>query len=314
MPLRTGKHPSVARGFSLVELLVVIAIIGVLVSLLLPAVQAAREAARNMSCKNNLKQIGVAIHLYHDSEKRLPPARMNDSGFNGTFLIVLPYLEEGASADRFTDSVGYQFSTTNKEVANTRMPMYLCPSMILPRDVPDPAPACNEHGAPGSYAVSTGSKICFVMPGMDAGTAPPPHDGAIIHPSYGCTTIGKITAADGASNTLLVGEMNYGLKNHYWSNCKPAQTIKGGETRWAVGYPGVTWASTAAPLNSTTLETIENVFFHTEFESFRSDHPGGVNFVFVDGSVRFMSEEIPLATIKALATRAGGEIISDDLY
>jgi prepilin-type N-terminal cleavage/methylation domain-containing protein/prepilin-type processing-associated H-X9-DG protein len=309
MRSNNDKLPPV-RGFSLVELLVVIAIIGVLVSLLLPAIQAAREAARNMSCKNNLKQIGIAIHLYHDSEKRLPPARMNDSGFNGTFLIVLPYLEEGASEDRFTDNIGYQNSAMNKEVSNTRMPMYLCPSMVLPREVPDPNPGCNEYGAPGSYAVSTGSEICFVVPDMNE--APPPHNGAIIHPSYGPTTIPKISTTDGASNTLLVGEMNYGLKNLYWSSCKPAQTVKGGETRWAVGYPGVTWASTAAPLNSTALSTIQHLLFHTEYESFRSDHPGGVNFVFVDGSVRFLSDEISHTTLKALATRAGGEIISDD--
>jgi prepilin-type processing-associated H-X9-DG protein len=254
------------------------------------------------------------MHLYHDAEKRLPPARMSDAGFNGAFLIILPFLEEGASKERFTDTVGYQFSTINREVSNTRMPMYLCPSMFLPREVPDPNPACNEFGAPGSYAVSTGSEICFVMPAMSESDRPPPHNGAIIHPSYGSTTVGKISSLDGASNTLLAGETSYGLKNHYWSVCKPAQTVKGGEARWAVGYPGATWASTAAPLNSTSLQTIEHLLFHTEYESFRSDHPGGVNFVFVDGSVRYLSEEIPLPTLKALATRAGGETISDEIY
>ncbi len=294
------------RGFSLVELLVVIAIIGVLVALLLPAIQAARESARSASCRNNLKQIGAAVHTFHAAVKKLPPARMSDVGFNGAFLIILPYLEEQASADRFDGKTSYQGTAANRAIANTPMSVYLCPSMTLPREVPDTDPACNETGAPGSYAVSTGSDISFVFNFI------PPHNGAIIHPKFGATSIPKISSADGTSKTLLVGEMNFGLKNYFWSSCKPDQTVKGGETRWAVGYPGVTWGSTAGRLNSHHLETIRYGLFHEEYEAFRSDHTGGVNFAFVDGSVRFIADTIDRTTLNALATRAGGESISKD--
>jgi prepilin-type N-terminal cleavage/methylation domain-containing protein/prepilin-type processing-associated H-X9-DG protein len=296
------------RGFSLVELLVVIAIIGVLVAVLLPAIQAAREASRAASCRNNLKQIATAIHLYHDGTKRLPPARVSDNGFDGMFLIILPFLEEGALADQFDEKLAYQATAGNLAVAGMSIAVYSCPSMALPRDVPDPDPGCNEHGAPGSYAVSTGSGLSFVFSFI------PPHNGAIIHPKFGVTTIPKIGGADGASKTLLIGEMNFGLTNYYWSTCKSTNTVKGGETRWAVGYPGVTWASTSAPLNSTTLQTLQYGVFYTEYESFRSDHPGGVNFAMVDASVRFISQDIDQNVLNALATRSGGEVIDASAF
>ncbi len=299
-------------GFTLVELLVVIAIIGTLAGLLLPAIQSAREASRASSCRNNLKQIAVAMHLYHDATRRLPPARMHDAGFNGSFLIILPYLEERTAAELFNDKVSYNSTLPdaafNREIANTRLPIYLCPSMYLPRQVPDSDTSCSETGAPGSYAVSTGSELSFIFSFI------PPHNGAIIHPKFGITSMAKVGGADGTSKTLMVGEMDYGLTNYYWSGCKTGQTPKWGETRWAVGYPGVTWASAAAPLNGDTLNTLQHGIFHTEFEAFRSDHPGGVNFAFVDGSVRFVSEQIQHHVLKALATRDGAETIDASEY
>jgi prepilin-type processing-associated H-X9-DG protein len=245
--------------------------------------------------------------LYHDAVKRLPPARMHDNGFNGTFLIILPYLEERAASDLFDDRLNYNSTAAgaefNRRIANTPMPVYVCPSMNVPRTVPDPDAVCAETGAPGSYAVSTGSGLSFVFNFV------PPHNGAIIHPKFGMTTIPRISAADGTSKTLLVGEMDYGLKNYFWSTCKPANTVKGGETRWAVGYPGVTWGSTLGRLNSDTLANQHYGLFYEEYEAFRSDHAGGVNFAFVDGSVRFVRDDIDKATLDALATRNGNETI-----
>ncbi|MEX0977853.1 MAG: DUF1559 domain-containing protein, partial [Pirellulales bacterium] len=155
------------------------------------------------------------------------------------------------------------------------------------------------------YAVSTGSTICFApnIPGLNM----PPHNGAIVHPVYGTITLAKIV--DGTSQTMLVGEMNYGLTNYYWGGCKPPKTIKGGETRWAVAYPGVTWASATGRMNSTTQMNSHFSLFFEEYEAFRSDHAGGVNFAFVDGSVRFLTEGIELGVYQALATRDGGETI-----
>lgn len=314
MQSRTQNSTSrtAARGLTLVELLVVIAVIAVLIAILLPAVQAAREAARNASCKNNLRQIGTAIHLYNDAARRLPPARMSDTGHNGTFLIVLPFLEEQAAAQKFNDNVTYHGNAANLEVANTRLAVYLCPSMQLPREVPDPNPTCGEMGAPGSYAISTSSEVSFVSSLLGI----PAHNGAIIHPQCGMTSIAKISGADGASKTLLVGEMDYGLTNYFgespWMTCKPPNTPKWGLNRWAVGYYGVTWGSTAAGLNGDTLKTPMYGIFTAEFDAFRSDHPGGVNFSMVDGSVRFISDDIEHGTLKALSTRAGGETITTE--
>lgn len=300
-------------GFSLVELLVVIAIIGVLVAILLPAIQAARESSRASSCRNNLRQIVTAAHLYHDTTRQLPPARI-DRKISGvgpsTFFMILPFLEEGVTAGLFDKSKGYNVGS-NIEISNTRLPIYLCPSMNLPRQVPDPMPACNEVGAPGSYAVSTGSTLSF------APTQPlfnmPPHNGAIIHPIYGATSIAKISAADGTSKTLMVGEMDYELANLSWA-CKGPNGNRWGQTRWALGYPGVTWASTLSPLNSTVIKNNAYGIFPEEAESFRSDHSGGVNFAFVDGSVRFISDTIQQNVLQALSTRDGAETLDFSDY
>jgi prepilin-type N-terminal cleavage/methylation domain-containing protein/prepilin-type processing-associated H-X9-DG protein len=295
---------SVRRGFSLVELLVVIAIIGVLAGLLLPAVQAAREASRGASCRNNLKQIAVAMHLYHDAGKRLPPARfpqgLVETNFNSTFLAILPFLEEQSAADLY-DTNKHHTAIENRQIANTLIGVYLCPTMFLPRVVPEPNPTCNEVGAPSSYAVCTGSEISFVFPMI------PKHNGAIIHPKFGITTIAKIGGCDGTSNTLMVGEMDYGLRNYTWT-CG-STPVKGGETRWAVGYPGVTWGSTLGRINSDLLQTMHYGLFHEEYEAFRSDHAGGVNFAFVDGSVRFITDDVDHSLYRALGTRDGGETV-----
>lgn len=311
-PCRSLVPRPLPRGFTLVELLVVIAIVGVLIALLLPAIQAAREAARSASCKNNLKQISTAIHLYHDAFKRLPPARMDDSGdhvnnFNGTFVMILPFLEEQSSAARFDNGKAYQ-AIGNRSVANTLMPVYLCPTMNLPREVPDPDPNCGEYGAPGSYAVSTSSEICFLFGFI------PPHNGAIIHSKYGMTTIGKISVADGTSKTFMIGEMDFGLTDYYWGSCKSANTVRGGVTRWAVGYPGITWGSTAGVINSDNTQVLQYGVFAEGYEAFRSDHGGGVNFAFVDGSVKFIANEIDRAIYKGMATRAGNETIDISNY
>jgi prepilin-type processing-associated H-X9-DG protein len=289
----------------------VIAISGVRVAVLLPAIQAAREGSRNASCKNNLRQIALAVHHYHDVAKRLPPARLNYSATAfiepGPFFVVLPYLEERSTAELYDVRSGYQSSAGNASVSNTRLAIYLCPTMNLPREVPDPNPDCDETGAPGSYAACTGSTLSFA-PNLPSALNPTPHNGAIIHPKYGPTTIDRISNADGTSQTLLLGEMNYGLKNYFWSgSCKPANTVRWGVTRWALGYPGVTWGSTLIGLNHDTIETYVSGGFPAEYEAFRSDHTGGVNFSFVDGSVRFITDSIDLATLQALATRDGHE-------
>lgn len=311
----TRRSPSrsrqAAEAFTIVELLVVIAIIAALLALLLPAIQAAREGARDAVCRNNLKQMALAAHLYHGCNKRLPPAYAaytskdpNAFNFNGPFLLILPFVDEKPAAAQFELTKKYDFSDANQQIANMHIPLYLCPSMHFPREVPDSDPNCAEVGAAGSYAASTSSEISFSgafnIPGL------PPQNGAIVNPKFGIVTIPKIVVGDGSSKTLLFGEMNYGLTNYTWSACKPGNPVKWGETRWAVGYPGITWASAAGPLNATQIQTYP-YGFPAEYESFRSDHPGGVNFAMVDGSVRRIRESIELTILKQLANRNDGE-------
>lgn len=297
-------------GFSLVELLVVIAIIGVLIALLLPAIQAARESARATSCRSSLKQIAAAMHLYNDQTNRLPPARVSATGANNAsaFFCTLPYIEESTVKDLYDTSASYMGSARNLYVSNLLIPLFVCPSMVIPRTVPDPDPVCAETGAVGSYAVSTGSEISAgpISPYLNI----PGHNGAIVHPSYGITTIPKISNADGTSKTLLLGEFNYGLNNYPWpANCNGGGT-RWGTSRWAMGYYGITWGSANAPLNGHSVtQSTTYPLFYDDFDSYRSDHPGGVNFAFVDGSVRLITDDIQQTVLKALATRAGNETI-----
>ena len=224
------------------------------------------------------------------------------------FYVILPFLEEAALADNFDKSADYR-AGDNLAVSNTMMPVYLCPSMVLPREVPDPDPACSESGAPGSYATSASSDICFIQMNLI-----PKHNGAIIHPKFGATSISKISAADGSSSTFMVGEMDYGLRDYFWSTCHSTTTVRGGATRWAVGYSGITWGSTAGPINSEAIGELKYGFYNVGYEAFRSDHPGGVNFAFVDGSVRFIADEIDPALYQALTSREGGEMVDDADY
>jgi len=289
---RHGSRLRRLRGFTLVELLVVVAILGILIALLLPALQVAREAARRTQCAHHLRQIALAMHQYNDTERALPNAKFGTR--SSAFLLVLPYMEQISAYQNFDRDLLYSHAD-NKEVINKSISVFLCPSMNLPRPVPDPAPVCGENGAPGSYAVSTGTDSSWND-----------HNGAIIRPEQGRTSIDKIVSQDGASQTFLLGEMNYGLSNYYWGACKPSNTSKWGETRWAVGYPGVTWGTTVGVFNSRRL-----VQLYDEYETFRSDHPGGAHFAWVDASVRFLSDTIDARVLDALATRAGGEPVPD---
>ena len=146
-----------------------------------------------------------------------------------------------------------------------------------------------------SYAVSTGTQA----------TRYGPHDGAIIDASYGRSSLDLITRADGTSNTLLVGELDYGLADFPPDGCNPGRFL-GGTTQWSMGYPGITSGHTFGAFNATRIITPNR-----EWETFRGDHPGGVKFVMVDGSIRFLRTEISEATLDALATREGGEPISE---
>lgn len=305
-PVRTDLRPAkhydaspIRRAFTLVELLVVIAIIGILVAMLLPAIQAAREAARRCSCINNLRQIGIATLNYHDQFGHLPPPKAGSTNFNelgGTLMLLLPYVEE-ASLYSQIDVTKTVNDPVNVPLTSTRLEIYMCPSMSLPRAVPDVN--CNEKLGPGSYMISSRSEY-FKFGSLDGAFANPKADG-----SY---SLGFKHITDGSSKTLLMGEANYGLQAMKWTDC-PGQigTPKWGDQKWAEGYWFLSWGHMSG--EKPELYNNRNIFIKSYSErTFRSDHSGGVQFVMLDGSVRFLPDESDPSVRTALVTRAGGEL------
>lgn len=311
------SHAGRPRAFTLVELLVVIAIIGMLVALLLPAIQAARETARTCICRSHLRQIGLAVQNFHDVHKTLPPPKV--LGGNGglysdptesdqfsqrgsVFVLLLPYLEEGnryASYD-LTKSVTH---SKNLPITSRPLDLYMCPSMALPREVPHEG--AGETLGPGSYMMSVYTDYGDSKETNGAFDRPVFHKNA---PTRYDLPLSRIT--DGTTNTLLIGENCYNLPNLPWPEAPGNE--KWGDHAWAEGYWALAWGN----IQWTLYEKFNlPAYNRTNFKNpkdllrvFRSDHRGGAQFVFLDSSVRFIPEDIDYNVLKALVTRAGEEV------
>jgi len=281
-----------------VELLIVIAIIGVLVALLLPAIQAAREAARRMSCQNNLKQMGLAVQNYAQAQRHLPPPKLGAKLYNrlgGTFVALLPYLEESSRFSAY-DVTKLVDDPVNLPITSMPVNVYLCPSMNLPRAVPELA--AGEKLGPGSYMIS--SRTAYdKRESLDGAFANPSDDG---HYSLGFRNV-----TDGTSKTLLIGETNYGHWQWLWSSVGALDgTVEWGDQAWAHGYWALAWGHMSTKYPNVFNNSV-NYGWPDSDRCFRSDHAGGVFFVMLDGSVRFLTNESAPNVRLALVTRAGGE-------
>ncbi len=297
---RDRNHQKCRAAFTLIELLVVIAVIGSLVGLLLPAVNSAREAARRTQCLNNLRQIGLATHAYHDAHQALPPPKAGTQfqDLGSTLVILLPYLEEAALFDQYDLSRPAE-DPDNLIVTERPLATYLCPSMGLPRAVP--YRACSEKLGPGSYVIS--SRTAYALHGRLDGAFKNPRDGQRYNLAFR-------DIKDGLSHTLLLGEINYGHRDYTWADCGQPQERKWGDTTWARGYWAYAWGHMAREFPALFNNSDE---FHSPYShrAFRSDHPSGVQFVRLDAGTYFMATETDPAVRHALVTRAGNEIVAD---
>jgi prepilin-type N-terminal cleavage/methylation domain-containing protein/prepilin-type processing-associated H-X9-DG protein len=314
------------HGLTLIELLVVIAIIAILIGLLLPAVQKVREAAARATCVNNLKQIALAAHNYHGANSQFPvgsrlPTLVAGRPTRGTnvWIELLPYIEQN-NLYRKWDNNDNSKNNQGGMNANTAqvIPLLLCPSDPLPQGVIDSTIPNQPTWSDGLYAMisygGNGGKRTVMAtppPGFEGMTA----DGIFFIDSR--VRLADIT--DGTSNTLLFGERyhrdpQFDLRQPIvWSGHSPIEQWG----RWGyISTPGALGhvaLHTAAPINYQVPPVGDLVAVWNRAGAFGSGHPGGANFAFADGSVRFLSEAMPWATLQALSTRAGWEVVAGDV-
>jgi prepilin-type N-terminal cleavage/methylation domain-containing protein/prepilin-type processing-associated H-X9-DG protein len=312
-------------GFTLVELLVVIAIIGVLVALLLPAVQAAREAARRSSCSNNLKQLGIAAHNFHDTHNKLPssirPAGLTPLPRIAGLTLSLHYIEQGNIYNAYDQTKNW-FDPVNLPVTSQSIPTYKCPSTPEANrldGVPEASPWVGNLVAVTDYSPVIGVDQRLESAGLVD------FAGSGILPKNGEPRLADVL--DGLSNTIMYGE-SAGRPFVYRKNKKfgglPTQRVNaGGWSRPASdfsvdgsSYDGATLPG-PCPLNCTNGEDFGSTPFPHPYYGTEGTgeayafHPGGAQFAFGDGSVRFISQTISMREFARLVTRDKGEVSSN---
>jgi prepilin-type N-terminal cleavage/methylation domain-containing protein/prepilin-type processing-associated H-X9-DG protein len=320
------KHTSQRIAFTLVELLVVITIIGILIALLLPAVQAAREAARRMQCTNNVKQIGLAAHMYHDCFDQFPPGYGYMAGTKGSGSPVLggewpwecrvfPYMEQTATAAAFTNwgATWWNYTGNAATFLSTPYSFLQCPSdPTAAKNFTDAGSTWPNGLSRGSYAGSFGYGDPKYM--NSAGMERTGHIDGVFSRNVGLCLV---RIHDGSSNTLMLSEVipgsEFSLRGAWWfaegpvfmeqytPNASNADLVRQGRCG-----PDDQAAGAIAPCSGSLTEYYMNV--HTA----RSMHPGGVVAAMCDGSVRFTTDGISLVTWRAWGTPNGGEPVSED--
>ena len=336
-PFLASVRRAPKAGFTLVELLVVIAIIGTLVSLLLPAVQASRAAARRMSCQNNLRQVVLAVHNYESASKRLPPGWIKPGASGDGWSLqarILPFIEALGLADAVDYSAGYGLATLyvdgrQTKVSSFRVPTYLCPSEVNDRLRTDSEGKPKHY--PLSYGYNAGPWSVYDPSGRRVG------EGAFLAGRESrCRDL-----LDGMSNTMAFSEVK-GWNPYYrdaghlgplempsdeLTICQLAGSLKldTGHTEWVDGRVHQTGFTATFPPNHNVLCTVDGIDYDVDFTNMRegrpsdaltyaavtsrSYHHGGVSSALMDGSVRLISDFIDEQVWQAMSTRAGHEYV-----
>jgi prepilin-type processing-associated H-X9-DG protein len=327
-------------AFSLAELLVVIAIVALLIGLLLPAVQKVREAAARAKCQNNLKQIGLAVHNFESFSGYLPPnasvaplsntAARYPAHFYSVLVRILPYVEQSAAYQK----ADFDATLADPALAAQRIGLFICPSEPNDRLSSGPPPQYSGYpvGYPTNYGAAEGDWLCYDYTANRGGNGV---FAEVAYPNEKGVTILDIT--DGTSTTVGFSELKA-----FWPSVGkafpapstppaapsdlPTQNaeflIEGGRSCWTVGWApfnALTFVfppNTPFPFTNPTDGKTYDVDWHNSWSAVyvantaRSYHPGGVNTLFVDGSVRFITNSIPQMTWRALGTRNGGEAVT----
>ena len=342
--VRVRRHPP---GFTLVELLVVIAIIGILVALLLPAIQAAREAARRSECTNNLKQIGIGLQNYHDTYKTFPPGegpapRRTVGTFNRTWhgpnwrVHILPFMEEGSMYDQLDFNVtfdacrpGFRTSgTPNSVLSGYIVDSFRCPSSPLRVNGRNVTPSPTNNNAHNAQlidyvgvqgATPTGSRTSGSFPTHGQCSRQTGYGGIYCHNGILVPNAAKKFAdvTDGTSNTLIVAEqsgyiidLNGTRKRDIRSNYYGGWCghTRRDEPRW--GWGGSPWGSGTTAVRYRINLTSAPVGANSTWDAntiLNSQHPGGILATKADGSTDFITDSINMLSLKRLASKQDGQ-------
>jgi len=308
----------VPKGFTLVELLVVIAIIGVLIALLLPAVQAVREAARRMQCANNMRQLALAVLQYEDANGVFPPALVNTgSKRHHLWVFLFPYIEQNDLYERYDFDYSWDYSAStgsgvchNRDVSRTSIATLLCPSSPGPKKAEYPSAHGGGTYGVGDYATAwslpSGGKAYkyLVNQGIIPSGAPDPRSvlrGADLHVRHS-------DVIDGTSMTMIFFEVAGRPEFYAVDDTVPAKVSSSSQP-----VAGAAWADLLAQIS--IHSECSGRFFNCENDNdIWSFHPDGMNVPFVDGSVHFLLNELPAHVFLALYTPDGQEVVDPNEY
>jgi prepilin-type N-terminal cleavage/methylation domain-containing protein/prepilin-type processing-associated H-X9-DG protein len=303
-------------GFTLIELLVVIAIIAVLIALLLPAVQQARESARRTSCRNNLKQLALALHNYHDTHSVLPFGGAREG--SAWSAMLLPQIEQGnlySSITTWGEGSGDAKNWGNSSGTNTQAKTVACETMIAAFRCPSAAipEHLDERGVGGGYRIANRVPACYIANAWGTGGNMDDDSGSALATWSNSDGIFAFEQSrrfrdvtDGTSNTVMLGEVLPILTNTSKTVDEPVWP-NGILDHWYIGgddYDDI--SDLSEMMGSTGVQMKKN------FEAaYGSQHPGGVHVALADGSVRFVSENIDLNVWSYLGSRADGTPVGD---